>query len=251
MLEDIENLKPISVIRGIGSVFRQYRNRESHDLCFKLNGQTKYVFKDKVLMHNENDLIFIPKGESYTVELLSNSPSYYLLINFEGEIPNAQPKVYNLKDITDVPFLCSKIEKLKGFTSVADSFRCKALIFEVLSLMAEKETAAYHTADTYSLIEPAVKYLNENLFDPGLKIGELHKKTEVSDTYFRKLFIFRFGLSPKKYVINKRLSQAKAIIDSGEFNSIFEVALLCGFEDPLYFGKAYKQKYGYPPSQKP
>ncbi len=246
---NIENLKPISVIKGIGSVYREYRGREYHALCFKLNGSTRYVFNGKNLIHGENKLIFIPKGASYTVELLSKAPSYYLLINFEGDVENAAPAVYSLENLSDISFLCSRIEKLQGFFLEADRFRCMSLIYEILSLIEESESHTYLPRNTYGLIEPAVRFLNENLFNPALKIGELHLKAGVSDTYFRKVFASRFGLSPKKYVINKRLAQAKAIINNGEYNSIGEVALLCGFDDPLYFSKAYKARYGASPSK--
>lgn len=248
MINNIENLKPISVIRGISSVFKEYVNRESHALVFKLNGSSKYTFADKAILHRENQLLFIPQGTTYTVERQDEEPTDYLLINFLGNISHATPELFPLKNAADIPFLCSRISKLRGFSSLADSFRCQSLIYEILALIAENNHDAYCTIDTYHLIEPAVKYLHENMFNSQLKIGCLHEKATVSDTYFRKIFLSRFGVSPKKYVINKRLSHAKALLENGEFSSISEVALLCGFEDPLYFSKVYKTKYGRAPS---
>lgn len=246
MFSKIENLQPVSVIRGVASISRVYENRETHALVFKLNGTTRYDIRGKKLYHNKNELLFIPKGESYKVELVSEPPSYYLLINFNGDIPLAKPRIFNLENITDVSFLLSKTDKLRTNT---DKFKCLSVIYEILSYASESENTAYVSDKSYSIIEPAVQYLEEHIFDTDLKIGELHKHTAVSDTYFRKIFISRFGVSPKRFVINKRLSQAKAIIDNGEYNSISEVARLCGFEDPLYFSKAYKNTYGAPPSK--
>ena len=246
MFSKIENLEPVSVIRGVASVSRVYENRETHALVFKLNGTTRYDIKGKKLYHNKNELLFIPKGASYRVELVSPPPSYYLLINFNGDIPFAKPCIFNLENVTDISFLLSKTDKLRTNT---DKFKCLSLIYEILSYANESENTAYVAEKSYALIEPAVKYLEEHIFDVNLRIGDLHKQTAVSDTYFRKIFISRFGVSPKRFVINKRLSQAKAIINNGEFNSVSEVARLCGFEDPLYFSKAYKNAYGAPPSK--
>ncbi len=246
MFDEIENLQPVSVIRGVASISRVYENRETHALVFKLNGSTRYDFNGKKLYHNQNELLFIPKGESYKVELVSEPPSYYLLINFNADIPNAKPRKFSLENVTDLSFLLSRIDKLRTNT---DKLKCLSVIYEILSLAKESEHTAYISDESYQLIEPAVKYLEEHIFDCDLKIGQLHRKTKVSDTYFRRIFISRFGVSPKRFVINKRLSQAKAIIDNGEFNSISEVARLCGFEDPLYFSKAYKNAYGTPPSK--
>ena len=78
-------------------------------------------------------------------------------------------------------------------------------------------------------------------------MDELHKLCGVSNAYFRRIFIARFGMSPKKYVVGKRLSYAKSIIDSGEFSTVKELALLVGYKDPLYFGKVFKKHYGASP----
>ena len=88
------------------------------------------------------------------------------------------------------------------------------------------------------------------MFDPSLRVGELPRLCGVSDTYFRRLFEERFGMPPKKYLLHSRLTQAKAILDSGEYDSIAGVAEAVGFEDGLYFSKAYKAKYGTPPTGK-
>ena len=122
-----------------------------------------------------------------------------------------------------------------------------ALLYELLSHFADsghKSTAARSSAS----IRPALKYLEEHIFDPTLRIGSLHTRCDMSDTYFRRIFLSRFGVSPKQYVTDRRLEQARAILDTGEFSTIGEVAGMVGFEDPLYFSKAFRSKYGYPPS---
>ena len=56
-------------------------------------------------------------------------------------------------------------------------------------------------------------------------------------------------MNPKKYINNKRLTQARNILDGGEFNSIREVSEAVGFDDALYFGTIFKSKYGTTPSE--
>lgn len=55
-------------------------------------------------------------------------------------------------------------------------------------------------------------------------------------------------MSPKEYVVTQRISHARFIIESGDFDSIAEVAQLVGYNDPLYFSKAFKKLYGISPS---
>ena len=55
-------------------------------------------------------------------------------------------------------------------------------------------------------------------------------------------------MPPKEYVLKERLTHARFIIESGDFDSIKSVAEAVGFSDPLYFSKAFKKLYGFPPS---
>ena len=47
---------------------------------------------------------------------------------------------------------------------------------------------------------------------------------------------------------NTLFSYAKAIIESGEFSTIKELAQMVGYNDSLYFGKIFKQHYGTTPA---
>ena len=71
----------------------------------------------------------------------------------------------------------------------------------------------------------------------------------ISNTYFRKLFVLKYGAKPTDYIISKRIGHARAIILSGDFETIEEVAHSVGYSDPLYFGKVFKKFYGVSPSE--
>lgn len=99
--------------------------------------------------------------------------------------------------------------------------------------------------ERYRIIEPGVECLKQQ---PDLKLDRLHRLCGVSDTYFRKLFSSRFHMSPQEYVTAERLSHARSILESGDFESIKEVSTLVGYRDPLYFSKVFRKFYGFPPS---
>ena len=96
-------------------------------------------------------------------------------------------------------------------------------------------------------IMPAVRYIQEHLFDGHLKISNLHEKCGVSAPTFRKLFASAYGCTPKKYVLNQRIQNAAEFLKSGEYSSIAEVSAAVGFEDQLYFSKCFKAYYGVSP----
>ena len=79
--------------------------------------------------------------------------------------------------------------------------------------------------------------------------SDTHLMCGISGAYFRKIFFSNFGTNPKDYISKKRLSHAKAILDSGNYYTISEVAASVGYSDPLYFSRAFRKKYGISPSE--
>ena len=70
----------------------------------------------------------------------------------------------------------------------------------------------------------------------------------MSASGLQRAFLQHFGSSPKQYVIKLRLHKALQLLVENKL-SVKEVAFACGFSDEKYFSRAFKAKYGYPPSQ--
>lgn len=199
-----------------------------------------------MLTLSPGDALFLPNSPTYFGEQMTEETGTYILVSFEGELPDTEPRPYAIYQKTELQHLFTQLYSSWLIKTPAGHCRCMALLYELLSHFAE--TGKSGATSTITSIQPAIKYLENHVFDTALKIGALHELCGCSDTYFRQLFMKRFGISPKQYVMKHRLAQAKAILDSGEYSSIGEVAALVGFEDALYFSKAFRNKYGYPPS---
>lgn len=245
MLEHIENLKLVSVIKGVTTPNKVHTNYP-HRLILRLTGTIRYNVNGETLTLTPGDVIFIPNSPTYFAEQMTNETGTYILVNFEGNLPDTEPRPYALYKQIELQHLFTHLFRYWSFRTPASYCRCMALLYELLSHFAEADKNKITYASTS--LAPALNFLEKHIFDPELKIGKLHTLCGISDTYFRKLFLIRFGIPPKQYVIKRRLSQAKAILDSGEYNTIGEIALMAGFDDALYFSKVFRNKYGYPPS---
>ncbi|MBQ8814588.1 MAG: helix-turn-helix transcriptional regulator [Lachnospiraceae bacterium] len=249
MFEHIENLKLIDVMEAWSSLYRVYTGRFSHGFVFKINGESKYTFGHTAIHHKEGEMLFIPKGSSYTVERLSEEESKYVVINFDAELTHAAPKKYHLAHLIDMQFISTQMARRWLFQSPSDRYECISTFYHVLSVISRLDKTEYLPKQKIALIEPAVRYLEEHIFDCSLKVGDLHLLCGVSDTYFRKIFISQFGTGPQNYITNKRLTQANTMLNTGDYNRISDVALAVGYEDPLYFSKIFRDRYGLSPSR--
>lgn len=101
---------------------------------------------------------------------------------------------------------------------------------------------------TNSKIERSIRYIEENYLDPDFSLTRAAERSYMSDVYFRKLFRAQFNLSPKQYVIRKRIKHAAALINSGYY-PLKEIARMCGYPDYKYFSVEFKRIMGISPSQ--
>lgn len=248
MFDNIENLKVTSAISGESRNKRRIENRPSHSFIFRVHGSIIYDFGYRCYPVKEGEMIFLPKGSSYDYTTKAQEKSEYMIINFEGDFESADPAVYPLENFHNADYIISHFVDLWKLGSQADRYECISLFYSLLSYVSFLENSNSENSKKYSLIEPAVEYLKDHIYDCSLKSSLLHRLCGISDTYFRKIFVSRFRTTVQKYIISKRISHAKSLIDNGDFDSISEVAMSVGYSDPLYFSKVFKKFYGVSPS---
>lgn len=248
MFNNIENLKIVSSFHRESKTHDKIENRKTHTFIISSAGPVIYDFDDKIISLNQGEMIFLPKGISYKCKTLSDKPIIYTSINFLGDLINPEPFWYSLENFYEADYISNHFSDLWNLGTPAEKYKCISLFYSLLSHISAIENSSYPQKRKFGIIEPAVSYLKEHIYDCSLKTDHLHRLCGISNTYFRQIFIARFGTTPQKYIISTRLSHAKSIVDSGDFNTIGEVALSVGFNDPLYFGKVFKKVYGISPS---
>lgn len=88
--------------------------------------------------------------------------------------------------------------------------------------------------------------IRSNLSNCSFKISEAIEKIPLSASVVRKQFLQAYGQSPRGYLNELRIDLGKQLL-LGTDHSIFEIALQCGFDDPKYFTRAFRQSTGFSP----
>ena len=192
-----------------------------------------------------NSLFYLPKGSSYYVKQIQNGGCY--AINFDA-------------DIFDEPFcvtLRNTDQLCRNFKAATDAWKSKDSLRVALAMRAvydsvcnaKKELRKQYVPKTQLLIiDAAVDVMNRRFTDNALNISYLASLCGVSEVYFRRLFLNSFGVSPKEYMIQKRIDYAKILLKSGDF-SVSEIATLCGYTEPCHFSREFTKRVGISPSQ--
>ncbi|MEO8109250.1 MAG: AraC family transcriptional regulator [Ginsengibacter sp.] len=92
----------------------------------------------------------------------------------------------------------------------------------------------------------AKQYMDDNYLEVPA-IGAIAKVSTLSQFHFFRSFKEVFSITPFKYMQDKRLEHAKKLLLQRD-HKIGDIAIECSFPDAFTFSKAFKKKYGLPPS---
>lgn len=222
-----------------------HKDRPLHGLV--LNDEScirDYCFSDGTVMRTEGGALFyLPKHSSYEVKTVWHGGCY--AINFDA-------------DIEDVPF-CARpksVEFLKrSFKTACDEWRSHSptchvaamrALYDCVYLLFQERKQNYLPYDRRRLILPALEAIESNFTDRELTVAALAALCGMSEVYFRRIFAHSFSVSPKEYIVQRRLNYARQLLALGEFE-VCQIAELCGYSEPCHFSRAFKKKYGISP----
>lgn len=249
MFENVDGVKLLSSYKGFTKPSGKVECRKSNAFILRIKGNVTYNLSNRIVETKEGDIIFSPKGSSYTYETASDTKSEYTSINFDAYIENPHFMRFSSEGFADYFQICNHFSETWKIGGVHGRYKCLSMFYSLLSYLAFLENVEYRNLHSFRIIEPAISYMTEHMYDSDLNVDSLHLLCGISNTYFRKLFHSRFAATPKNYITQKRLSHAKEVLESGDFASVAEVANSVGYNDPLYFSRAFKEKYGTSPSK--
>ncbi|MCX6367447.1 MAG: AraC family transcriptional regulator [Armatimonadetes bacterium] len=93
----------------------------------------------------------------------------------------------------------------------------------------------------------AIRYLDEHFAEP-VRIEQLAAQVFLSPDRFTEVFTAAMGRTPRDYLKHLRLEQARTLLCEGTL-SLSQIGLLCGFSDPAYFARVFKENLGVSPRQ--
>lgn len=114
--------------------------------------------------------------------------------------------------------------------------------------------AAYAAPNGYSpAVQSVLDDIEKHIGDPTYSLEGFIRSLPLNYDYVRKLFKKEVGVTPHEHLTHARMLRAKTILLSGVTNrysdySVTQIAEACGYSEPLYFSRVFKQYYGIAPS---
>ena len=143
-------------------------------------------------------------------------------------------------------FLFSKAAQAWYKKEIGYYEECFSDLYQILKLLKKEQIEYSQTQKNLAVLDPALKYINENYTKENIRISFLEDICKVSEQYLRKLFMRTFSLSPAVYIRNLRIHYAKDLLSTGDY-TITDIAFLSGFNDSAYFSREFKKATGISP----
>ena len=228
---------PIEVPTNKEHYFKM-EGRKKYGLSFCREGKIIYKQDGKEYISDKNHAVILPKNGYYSLRGVESG--IFQVIDFECENLNIDSiLVLPVKEASNLVGYAKRIKNLMLFS------RGRLEAFSIFYKMLES-LSSFGKGDRAVLL-PAMEYLENNLSDTSLTNSLLAEKAKISEVYFRKLFLKEYGISPRQYIIEKRIDRAKLLLSTGAY-SVTDVALECGFSSVYLFCRTFKAKTGQTPS---
>jgi AraC-like DNA-binding protein len=107
-------------------------------------------------------------------------------------------------------------------------------------------TECYSNKGQLDIVIGTRHYINHN-FDKELNLDLLSHIRFTSKFHLLRLYKRYYGQTPKQYLIDKRIEQAKKLLAKG--TAVTETCFDIGFDSPSSFSTLFKSRLGQTPSE--
>jgi len=224
-------------------------SRHAHDsweYIYCTAGGGTFIFGDRVLPYKKGDVVVIPPLVPHSNDSQQGFNNIHI---------NMVSPILTLKEpaiITDD----SNQFLLNAFNAAfyhfySDRKERMALLSSYGNLICYYLIAYRANSSRSSIVDDIEHSILSHYSSCDYKLDDYLESLPFSGDYLRKLFQKEFGVTPHQYLTNKRLQiAAEALLNAaGSGSSVADIALMCGFRDPLYFSRLFKKQYGTSPSQ--
>lgn len=241
----------------------------THDFLschYIVSGHCKYQINDQIYTVHKDDIIIINPGvpHCHLVEGETQDATIFLLgideLYIKGYPKNFIPicnSIIPLRKYQQELYNCyHEIVLTQEKKDVAWPLMAKVLSLEFLVLLL-KELSPQNSStiqdyfqlksyDKQTIAQTITTYFQEN-YMKKISVEEIARSSYLSTTYITKIYKEVTGDTPINYLINLRMEKAMEILQEGHF-SIQDVAKKVGYDDPYYFSKLFKKRFGLSPS---
>lgn len=256
----LTNLHVNVTLSGYSRVAKDWRDMdyvpEYNKFYLIKSGEGWVRIEDKEYYPMPGQLFLMPQGVKQSYSAVNENTYTKHWCHFTAKVGDM-----NLFDILQVPLFTdvkdwSTLESI--FFELHDNFRNKELHAPLLLQSSILKLISFYLCSTTEApvrlsrqhskenINEVLHYI-ENNFHKAINIEALAKVVHLNPQYFMRLFKKQMGTSPMHYLNNRRMEEAKRLLDYTDL-PVQEIAEKIGISNIYYFSRVFKQHTGFSPT---
>ena len=156
---------------------------------------------------------------------------------------SSENRLLDFKEDSTLTQLISAIYDSRGSRN-CDTARMTGRMYLLLAYLIE-QSSHFQTQSPEVYAVKAAEYAQNN-YAHGITVTDMAAHVGISRSWLYKDFCRHFHISPFAYLQGLRIDRGKALLTNTKL-SVKEIALSVGFDDPLYFSRAFKKETGISP----
>lgn len=230
---------------GVTSEEICYFGEHSHD-CWEIvvvtGGCCRVKAENRVFELRRGAAYVIPPGIKHTTYSDTPFTDAYIHIDKLGFNTDG---IADFPEIQDLPELFQIIHRLylkrNGGYSLSLENMLQAVVGLLYDSVGELKLSALSVAVRNRLIE--------ELENSKTCMKTISNEFGYNIDYISRCFKEDFGTTPMKYLNELRMDRARKLLTEMPFYSVEEIARLCGYRDPFYFSRAFKNATSLSPQK--
>lgn len=249
------SISPYHVIKANIKPHTKANNQHTYKgacgIVIPISGKATYRFADKSYTLERGSILFAGSGFPIDKEVMGDQNWQYYLVHY---VPKEQDSMlYNLhfdlkvckKRALSIISMAESLERLFEEKTDFSQFKCKNTLSSMVENILEC-ALCYNKTDETVRVETLVKMIHDNYHLP-LSNAWLADYVSWDMKQMHYYFTKVMGVSPRRYLIQYRMKQAKYYLADSQM-TVTEIAQLVGYEDPFHFSKLFKKQHGISPS---
>lgn len=236
---------------------RRPDGRQDYQLLYVSMGQARHMLEGSWQTVRAGEAVLYRPGEPQMYTYEANTPARCHWVHFSGSGAEellcacgmGKGTLFQVGEDREISQLFSRMVQEYQLKQRYHEQVSAALLNQIIALMgrnrrAQTDRAGYQTRQK---LRGVVDYMNDHYTEPQ-SVSQYAERCGMDRYRFIHAFKECVGQSPYAFLTALRMARASELL-SGSLMPVKEIAADCGYENPLYFSRAFSRHFGMPPTE--
>lgn len=248
---DIQNcyFKELVLGRDQNSITKKLHHHKGFEIHIVIDGYQEYAIDGINYKLQSGTFLLIYPNVSHTVVAWKPYTKKYS-ITFNKQVTEHQICFFGKiteRIVSNLDFILNEASQKKEISSSLLENNILEILVWAFRLSGIEENENTQKQDENVMISLAKQYIEDNV-EMGLNVSDVAAYCYLSAKQLTRMFQKFEGVSPGKYIINRRISTAQKLLADDSF-SLKQISEMMNFNNEYYFNAFFKKHSGMPPGE--